>query len=202
MQIHISNRDRVDSLIQELKGTIAVISITDPDTPTAYVDCDNILRLQFHDLDRIWSQLSEVTYFNWEMAESIIEFVAVNSNVNHMIVHCEAGVARSPAVAAAISEHLNITHVIFRTHCPNTMVFSILRTRCRLNQEREIASRNIKNKVFIPTDNWAIYLANAIRNAESGKITTIVVRSHKERELGIQAHARMCPEKNVRFVIQ
>jgi hypothetical protein len=57
-------------------------------------------------------------------------------------------------------------------------------------------------EVFIPAVNWTRHLVDAIRNAKPGETTRIIVRSHEERELGLRAHARMCPEKNVEFVIQ
>lgn len=58
------------------------------------------------------------------------------------------------------------------------------------------------SEVFIPSENWAQHLANAIRNANSEETTRIVVSSHEQRQLGKQAHARMCPEKDIEFVIQ
>lgn len=131
MKIHISNRQVVEELISNLTGTIAVISITDPDTPTVCDNCNNVLRLQFHDLDKIWPQLNEVTYFNDAMADAIIKFIIANKSTDHMIVHCEAGVARSPAIAAVINEYHNIQHTVFQKYCPNTMVLSILRARLK-----------------------------------------------------------------------
>ena len=129
MQIHVCSRAAANSVVQNLEGTIAIISVTDPEEPIACENHDNVLRLQFHDLDVIWPQLNEVTYFSNEMADKIVEFVNANNNVDHMVVHCEAGICRSPAIAAAISEYLGIAHVFFRSHIPNTMVFSMLRTR-------------------------------------------------------------------------
>lgn len=96
---------------------------------------DTIHKSQEFVLDKIWPQLNEVTYFDNVMADAIIKFVIANRGVDHMIVHCETGIARSPAIAAAISEHCNIPHTIFQQYCPNTMVFSILRTRFGFNRE-------------------------------------------------------------------
>jgi len=134
MQVHVSSKQQVNDLVSGLEGTIAAISVTDPDEPMVYINIPRdpygeqyICRLQFHDLNQICPQLNEVTYFNTEMAREIATFVDVNKEVDHMVVHCEAGVARSPAIAAAICESMNIPHNFFRTHIPNTMVFSILR---------------------------------------------------------------------------
>lgn len=57
-------------------------------------------------------------------------------------------------------------------------------------------------EVFIPAANWTMHLADAIRNATAGETTRLVVRSHDERDLGLRAQARMCPEKDIEFVIQ
>ena len=63
---------------------------------------------------------------------------------------------------------------------------------------------NMKNivEVFIPAKNWHVEIANAIKSTNPKNITRIVVRSHEERELGIIAHGRMCPENEIEFVIQ
>lgn len=129
MQIHVSSREAVEGILSHLTGKVAIISVTDPDEPTVCDDHANILRLQFHDLDKIWPQLTTVTYFDESAAEQIVDFVENNKTVDHLIVHCEAGISRSPAIAAAICEHLNIYHSFFKTHTPNTMVFTILRVK-------------------------------------------------------------------------
>ncbi|KKN91184.1 hypothetical protein LCGC14_0220500 [marine sediment metagenome] len=137
VQVHVSNRNEIVDLIADLDGTIAIISVTDPDEPTAFLGSyenrnDFVLRLQFHDLDKIWPQLKEVTYFDNIMAASIIQFVHKNKHVNHIIVHCEAGVSRSPAIAAVICEHFDIQHTFFKRYQPNKMVFSVLKTMFEL----------------------------------------------------------------------
>lgn len=57
-------------------------------------------------------------------------------------------------------------------------------------------------EVFIPAGNWTMHLADAIYNAKPGELTRIVIRNHDERELGIRAQVRMCPERDIEFVIQ
>jgi len=47
-----------------------------------------------------------------------------------MVVHCEAGMSRSPAVAAAIAEHLGDDPLpYFARYTPNAHVFRMLRDR-------------------------------------------------------------------------
>lgn len=67
---------------------------------------------------------------------------------------------------------------------------------------RKDATMKTVHEVFIPAGNWTKHLADTIRNAKAGDTTRIVVHNHDERELGIRAQARMCPEKDIEFVIQ
>lgn len=128
MLVHVSSRDRVNNVLKTCVGSVSVISITDPDSDPAQLECDEqfILRQQFHDLDRIHPKLTEVTYFSDLHAEEIVDFVLFHRSDN-IVVHCEAGVSRSPAIAAAISQHFGIpAWSLFRQYAPNLMVFAIL----------------------------------------------------------------------------
>lgn len=58
------------------------------------------------------------------------------------------------------------------------------------------------HEVFIPAKNWTDHLADAIENSKLGEVTQIVVRDRYAKELGERAHARMCPAKDIRFVIR
>lgn len=140
MQIHISSKDQVGSLVKSCSGSVYVISITDPGSDPVSLPCqeDNILRLQFHDLDRIYPQLQKVTYFSKQHAKQIHQFLL--SSIDHLVIHCEAGICRSPAVGLAIASYLNlfgdVTHII-RKYIPNLMVFTILRNELGFQTQRE-----------------------------------------------------------------
>lgn len=55
-------------------------------------------------------------------------------------------------------------------------------------------------KHTVPAANWTTFLAEFIRTAEDGD--TIEVHTEAMRELAHRAHWRMCPEKNLTFVVQ
>jgi len=128
MKIHVSSRDAVNDTIKSLNGSVSVISITDPNSRPVELKCNEqfVLRQQFHDLDRIHSKPKEFTYFSCCHAREIVDFVLYHMSDN-IVVHCEAGVSRSPAIAAAISQYFCIpTWSLFRRYIPNLMVFTIL----------------------------------------------------------------------------
>lgn len=52
----------------------------------------------------------------------------------------------------------------------------------------------------VPEVNWPRALAGMIREAEDND--TIVCRSEDQKELAERAHARMCPEKHLTFVVK
>ena len=52
----------------------------------------------------------------------------------------------------------------------------------------------------IPRANWHMVLADAIDKAEPGD--TIVCHTEEMRELGLQARARMCPDKELIFDLE
>jgi predicted protein tyrosine phosphatase len=97
----------------------AAISIsTYPDEFPKLNKCQRVglLQLAFADLDELdrwaeegWDRLQdtdpEYKVFQYSQAQEIWNFVAsVKDKIKTLLVHCEAGVSRSPAIAAAISE--------------------------------------------------------------------------------------------------
>jgi len=52
----------------------------------------------------------------------------------------------------------------------------------------------------IPAGGWVSRLADAIENAEAGD--SIVVRSEAMLELAERARSRMCPEKQITFILE
>jgi len=98
-----------------------------------------VLRLFFHDVDgpddlcakmlRKYG-MREVT-FGEEEAGLVADFLAANEFLSRdagtVIVHCEAGVSRSPAMAAAIAKVVDgDDEAFFKRYCPNMRVYRVL----------------------------------------------------------------------------
>ena len=87
-----------------------VISISTPGCPPAHLTSTNtilgVLRLWFADLDHLPDELSELKtrLFQPEDARAILRIVQDHvDEVEEVIIHCDAGMSRSPGVAAALS---------------------------------------------------------------------------------------------------
>jgi predicted protein tyrosine phosphatase len=128
MHIAITNRAAAEKASALIKTPHAIISITDPDSsfPT-FAPNENriaILSLRFYDLDDISDQMEPkdaVEYlaqfgdglFKDDQAAEIVEFVeGIRDRAKGILVHCEAGVSRSAAVAAVIELVLNCSNEI------------------------------------------------------------------------------------------
>jgi predicted protein tyrosine phosphatase len=94
-----------------------IISITTPGFPKANLAINKhilgVLRLAFHDLDRDPGPAFRAVYgvpvlFEGFHAVAIVYFMATFENrTEDVVVHCNAGQSRSPAVAAALARFYN-----------------------------------------------------------------------------------------------
>lgn len=112
--------------METIKVPFSMISIVSPDHPPYEVAnnsyCKDILYLKFHDIrirkdlgkerieqiNSIYEVKKEIVRFDDEHARQIIDFGLKNKEHKNFIIHCEAGMSRSPAVALALSEILNL----------------------------------------------------------------------------------------------
>jgi len=112
-----------------------VVSITTPGDPAlANIKTNEhtlkILRLSFHDLDDAAMQHVEIKdqyeaqCFSPTHARQILALVKTYTEAQRLIVHCDAGWSRSPAVAAALSKILtgDDSHY-FKRYSPNMRVY-------------------------------------------------------------------------------
>jgi predicted protein tyrosine phosphatase len=160
VQFHVFSRHGVESL-RPLSVPHLFISIRTPGDPNeARLPVNHltrgVLRLQFHDLDRVpkeplpligvppesWAAqfpATADTLFNERTARQVLDFVRAHliqdqafaarqrpeMAVQAIVVHCDAGLSRSPAVAAALTRGLfeqDDSHW-FKTKAPNMLVY-------------------------------------------------------------------------------
>ena len=100
-----------DAMMEFTNNTsYVVISIINPDDPPVRLKNDpnrvDVLQLAFHDSDR---HAPGVRLMDHQQGQELLAFVEkYEPLVDMFVVHCHAGIARSSAVAAAISlTHLN-----------------------------------------------------------------------------------------------
>ena len=104
------------SFMSKLDVPFSVISIVSPEYPEYEVEyspyCRDILYLRFHD-ERVDGSVSslypveKIKQIDDSDARKIIKFGLKNKEHKNFMIHCEAGLSRSPAVALALSEILN-----------------------------------------------------------------------------------------------
>jgi len=138
MQVHVHNRKQVATL--EPRENVWVISIHTPDDePAPLVEgWERVDRFCFSDIAgdnaemMLWAQeLRErlgrtVVFFNSEMALEIINILMeAQASGKDLIVHCDAGVSRSQAVARFARQAMGATvlsHTIGVDHVANSLV--------------------------------------------------------------------------------
>lgn len=85
------------------------------------------LKLSFDDIDYFIG--NNYVLFDETYADKILNFIEKNKHVDILLVHCEAGISRSPAIAAAISKiYLGYKEdqIYFEKYSPNMLVYKIL----------------------------------------------------------------------------
>lgn len=90
----------------------AIISISEPDFNLGQANLMHgwhaIHRTEFHDID-VWRPNESLTLMSSKHAEDIVEFVySVASDIDHLVVHCTAGISRSAGVAKWIADTFNL----------------------------------------------------------------------------------------------
>ncbi|MCL2646808.1 MAG: hypothetical protein FWD61_07355 [Phycisphaerales bacterium] len=146
MQIIVTDRFGIEAGIQ-IQIAYVVISIHDPSRPSANVprqaNLRDVLVLSFHDADPAVYATEEgppdVQEMTSEQAVKVWDFVdRYRSEVEAIVVHCEGGFSRSPAVAAAIAEGLGLDHRRFlRNYMPNQHVYHTMLDAFDARQEKQ-----------------------------------------------------------------
>lgn len=96
-----------------------------------------LLSMAFSDIEpRAGIGLDDVRAFTDEDAECICRFIAGYPGISAIVVHCEAGMSRSPAIAAALAAHfgnMSAATMCIHNRTPNAHV---LRTMQRVLQRQ------------------------------------------------------------------
>jgi len=136
MDIFVYSRSALEA-VRPHKVAHVVISITSSPKDVARLRpntmCRGVLRLSFPDADVPSARYPEANLFSREQATKIWTFVQQHLfESQSIIVHCDAGVSRSSAVAAALARVLNDDDAEFfgGRYRPNMRVYrTLLETR-------------------------------------------------------------------------
>jgi predicted protein tyrosine phosphatase len=129
MKFFVYSRHAIEAIEPHDVPHIIVSISTPPDDPANIKTNEHtlgLLRLWFFDLDQVVEGTEEKDEFLFqaEQAEQILDLVATHPTAEHFIVHCDAGLSRSPACAAAISKIMTGDDAsFFRQYYPNRRVY-------------------------------------------------------------------------------
>ena len=133
MDYRVADRDEAERGVL-IRGAFAVISISDPGTPVPRVrrpaHCLGVLHLSFDDAEPGDRLPAGIRLISEDDARAIRAFVEGHMTVAEvLLVHCEQGASRSPAVAAAVCKALGGDSApFFEDYVPNHYVYeSVLR---------------------------------------------------------------------------
>jgi predicted protein tyrosine phosphatase len=133
LKIIVTDRESIERGFL-VRGAYALISIRDPDRRRVKIPRSPLLKatleLAFHDAEPSEGfRLPEnIRLMNEEDAAEIWRFVRqLPTEVGTLVVHCEQGVSRSPAIAAGLSQGLGEDSEFFRNNYqPNAYILNLV----------------------------------------------------------------------------
>lgn len=98
---------------QSFDDNTAVISVVSPGVDFPEIHCKNLHRCQFYDVEKeiCIDDVCMRPMGEWQ-AEQIVNFALRNVNKRHWIIHCEAGISRSPAIALGLTRAIRFDKTI------------------------------------------------------------------------------------------
>lgn len=136
MELIVTDRASIEAGIV-VRGRYVVISIHDPDKPRPKIPnrlgLVDILYLAFHDAEPTDdpSLPANIQLMTADHARQIWDFVQRHiEDIDVVVCHCEQGMSRSPAVAAALAEFLGQSSERFYLEFqPNEYVYQLILRR-------------------------------------------------------------------------
>jgi predicted protein tyrosine phosphatase len=96
--------------IRDFDRNTLVISITSPGSKEANITGESVFRFQFHDVMAVHTVRDQIIRpLDREIAKAIAEVAMNHRDKKTWVIHCEAGVSRSPGVAIGLSRYLRFT---------------------------------------------------------------------------------------------
>ncbi|MBI1338458.1 MAG: hypothetical protein GC164_16065 [Phycisphaera sp.] len=133
IKIMVSDRESVERGLP-MREPYVLISIRDPYRRPVRIRphrlCQAVLELAFHDAEPVagFEPIEEIVYMSEDQARAIWKFVREHvGRYTAIVVHCEQGMSRSPAVAAALAVGLGVNgREFWEEYQPNTFVFRLM----------------------------------------------------------------------------
>lgn len=140
MRFFVYSRGAIEGVAPHEVPHVIISITTTPDDQARLPEgetCRGVLRLSFLDADRPSDSQPESMLFSDAHADAIWDFVLGHRpHIERVVVHCDAGFSRSPAVAAALSKVLlGDDQELFRRYRPNMRVYRTLLERSPLQLE-------------------------------------------------------------------
>lgn len=134
MHVAVFGRSEIENGIISPTSYV-VVSISDPRRRLPRIPRSagfrGAVRLQFHDAMPLEGEAlpDQIVLMTRQHARKIWDFVVQHQDrVGAVVVHCEQGISRSPAIAAAIAEYLGCdSERFFREYLPNAYVYDLMR---------------------------------------------------------------------------
>lgn len=133
IEIIVTDRASVEAGLV-VRASYVLISIRDPDKPPVRYrrggGCRAVLELAFHDAEPTpgFQPTRPITLMTEDDAKAIWAFVQKHAaDVGAIVVHCEQGMSRSPAVAAGIAKGVGVDgQRFFSEFQPNGYVYDLI----------------------------------------------------------------------------
>lgn len=133
MKIDVTDRESIEHG-RVMREAYVLISIRDPDRPPVHPRrsplCRAVLELAFHDAEPVpgFTPMRPLTYMSHDDALAIWRFLHEHQGkYEAILVQCEQGMSRSPAVAAAVARCLGLDAAPFWCeYQPNRFVYELV----------------------------------------------------------------------------